>query len=40
MNPLEFWWMVDARRPKQMYGSFTEDEVEEMYQEMMEADNA
>jgi len=32
MNPIEFWWMVDARRPKKKYGSMTEDEVEELFE--------
>lgn len=35
MHPTEFWWLADARRPKKDYNGFTEDEMEEMYQEMM-----
>jgi hypothetical protein len=32
MSPLEFWWMVDARRPSKKYGTLTEAEVEEIYE--------
>jgi hypothetical protein len=34
LHPVEFWWQVDARRPKKMYGSLTENEVADLYEEM------
>jgi hypothetical protein len=36
MQPFEFWWQFDARRPKKTYGPFTEDEYHELYDEMAE----
>lgn len=38
LNPLEFWWLVDARRPQKLIGGFTEDELEVLYAEMEEAE--
>ena len=38
MHPIEFWWLVDARRPKKMYGDMSEDEVAELYEELMDAE--
>ena len=31
LHPLEFWWMLDARRPRKAYGDLNEEEVAEMY---------
>ena len=33
MHPLEYWWLLEANRPKRMYGNMTEDEVQEIYEE-------
>ncbi len=33
MDPQEFWWWVEAKRPPKMYGKMTEAEVEEIYEE-------
>lgn len=30
LHPVEFWWLVDARRPSAAQG-FSEDELQEMY---------
>jgi hypothetical protein len=29
----EFWWLVDARQPAKMYGSTTEREIAQIYEE-------
>jgi hypothetical protein len=31
MQPIELWWLIEARKPVRMYGRMTEDEVEEIY---------
>jgi hypothetical protein len=36
MHPDEAWWLIDARKPKQVYGKLTEEEAEECYQEILE----
>lgn len=37
MHPTELHWLIEAKRPKTVYGkgegSFTEDEAREMYEE-------
>jgi len=30
LAPVEFWWQVDARRPRKSYGSLTEADMDEM----------
>jgi hypothetical protein len=37
MHPVEFWWMLDAKRPPKMYGSLKEEEIAELYEEMKRA---
>lgn len=37
LHPLEFWWLVDARRPVKMYGSMPEHEMADLYEELEEA---
>jgi hypothetical protein len=32
LHPLEFWWLVKARRPVRMYGSLTEHDMAELYE--------
>lgn len=32
MHPVEFWWLVEAKKPVKMYGSMSEDEVREIYE--------
>ena len=32
MDPEELFWLIDAKRPRKMYGSLTEDEVAELYE--------
>jgi hypothetical protein len=34
MYPDEFWWLVDARRPKKNYGSLSEDDVADLYEDL------
>lgn len=34
LHPVEFWWTVDAKKPKKKYGSMNEDEVADLYDEM------
>lgn len=38
LNPVEFWWMLDARRPRKKYGSLSEDDVAELYDFLTEAE--
>ena len=33
LHPTEFWWLAEAHKPVKMYGSMTEDDVAEIYQE-------
>ena len=33
MDPAELWWLVEHHRPVKMYGSMTEDEVAQIYEE-------
>lgn len=33
MTPAEFHWLMEAKRPRTMYGKMTEDEVEAIYAE-------
>jgi hypothetical protein len=33
LTPTEFWWLVDAKRPVKMYGSMTEFEVAQIYED-------
>ncbi|RFA24346.1 hypothetical protein CAI21_21975 [Alkalilimnicola ehrlichii] len=33
LHPVEFWWLVQAKTPTRMYGSLTEDEVAELYED-------
>lgn len=33
MHPTEFWWLVEVYSPIKMYGSMTESEVEQLYEE-------
>jgi hypothetical protein len=33
MHPIEFWWLVEAKQPVRMYGSMTEAEVQQIYEE-------
>lgn len=37
LHPTEFWWLFAARRPKRQYGSLSEDEVAELYEEFVES---
>lgn len=34
LHPQEFWWLVEAHRSVRMYGRMTEDEAEQIYQEL------
>jgi len=36
LHPAEFWWLVEARRPRKMYGALDEQDVEELYDEFIE----
>lgn len=36
MHPDELWWLVEAKLPQKKYGSLTEDEVAEIYEDMLE----
>lgn len=40
LHPTELWWLIDAKRPRKMYGSMTEDTVRELYDELMAAEEA
>jgi hypothetical protein len=40
MTPEEAWWLIEARSPKRMYGRLTEEEAEELYQEIMAEEEA
>lgn len=33
MSPTEVWWHLEAGQPVKMYGSMTEDEVQEIYED-------
>jgi hypothetical protein len=33
LRPIEFWWLLDAKRPPKMYGSMTEQQVAQIYME-------
>jgi hypothetical protein len=33
MSPAELWWLIEAKQPVKMYGSMTEDEVRQIYEE-------
>ncbi|MGE0602233.1 MAG: phage tail assembly chaperone [Xanthobacteraceae bacterium] len=33
LHPTEFWWLVDSRKPAKRYGSMTEDQVAELYED-------
>lgn len=33
MTPDEFWWLAEAHKPPKMYGSMTESEVADIYEE-------
>ena len=33
MGPAEFWWLVEHRQPIKMYGSMTQHQVEQLYDE-------
>lgn len=33
LHPIEFYWLMEAKRPTKMYGSMTEAEVAEIYDE-------
>lgn len=33
LTPREWWWLHDARQPPRMYGSLSEAEVAELYDE-------
>ena len=37
MTVQEWWWLYGDRRPRKRYGSLTEDQVEELYEDLMEA---
>lgn len=34
LHPLEFWWIVDARKPPKRYGSLSENDVAELHEEL------
>ena len=34
MHPTELWWLIDGKRPPKMYGSLTEDDVLDLYDEL------
>lgn len=38
LHPVEFWWLVEARRKEKMYGSLTETEVAELHKFLGEQD--
>lgn len=31
MSMIEIWWLWEAKRPRKMYGSMTEEEVDDHY---------
>lgn len=33
LSPLELWWLLEAKQPPKMYGSMTEDQVAQIYEE-------
>ncbi|WP_354552796.1 phage tail assembly chaperone [Kaistia defluvii] len=33
LTPAEFYWILDAKKPVQMYGRMSEYEVDEIYQD-------
>lgn len=33
LHPDEFWWIAEAKQPPEMYGSMTEDQVREIYED-------
>ena len=33
MTPRELWWFIEAKTPAKMYGSMTEAEVRQIYEE-------
>jgi hypothetical protein len=33
LHPTEFWWLAEAHRPVKMYGSMSEDDVAQIYEE-------
>lgn len=37
LHPVEFWWLVDARRPQKRYGSLSEREVASLYDDLLAA---
>ena len=34
MHPTELWWLIDARRPRKMYGSSTESEMASLHADL------
>lgn len=36
LHPTEFWWLFEARRPRQMFGSLTDEEVADLYDEAVD----
>lgn len=32
LRPIEFWWLVDARKPAKQYGDLSEAEAQELYE--------
>lgn len=36
MSPIEVWWIIEARTPRQTYGQLTEAEAAELYEELEE----
>lgn len=37
MTVQEWWWLYQDKRPRQRYGSLSEQQVAELYQALMEA---
>jgi len=40
MHPTEFYWLLEAKKPQKMYGPFTEEQAEELYQELEDGPGA
>jgi hypothetical protein len=43
MSPDEFWWLMDAKRPKKTWGNkykYTESQMSQMYEEMIKEHEA
>jgi hypothetical protein len=38
LDPVEFWWQLEARKPQRRYGDLAESDVEELW-EVLQGEN-